>query len=114
MERCTSLCLTHSRNPNLLFTLSLSISNDRHYLDRMGLDGEIPNEIRMLKTLQVLDFTFNEKLVGRFPGAVCELSNLDSLYLGHTHIAGELPACIGQLNNLRSFFVSSRRPATSV
>ena len=73
----------------------------------MGLDGEIPNEIGALTTLETLDLTFNEKLVGRFPEtAICELTNLDSLYLGHTHIAGELPACIGQLSNLRSFFVS--------
>lgn len=72
----------------------------------MGLDGEIPYEIGMLKTLEMLDLTFNEKLVGRFPRAACELSNLDSLYLGHTHISGDLPDCIGQLTNLRSFFVS--------
>jgi hypothetical protein len=72
----------------------------------MGLDGFIPKEIGMLKTLHVLDLTFNDKLAGEFPRAVCDFASLDSLYLGHTHIHGQLPACIGNLKKLRSLFVS--------
>jgi Leucine-rich repeat (LRR) protein len=88
-----------------------SIANDLLRLpcsDRMGLDGSIPGEIGILTTLNVLDLTFNDKLVGSFNEALCDLIYLDSLYLGHTHISDELPACIGNLENLRSLFVSRK------
>jgi hypothetical protein len=86
-----------------LFFLVLLVS------DRMGLDGFIPKEIGMLTTLTVLDLTFNDKLGGPFPKAVCDFASLDSLYLGHTQIHGQLPTCIGNLKKLRSLLVSDTR-----
>jgi hypothetical protein len=73
----------------------------------MELQGEIPKELGKLTTLELVDLTFNDLLSGPFPEALCELTNLNSLFLGYTNLAGELPACIGDLSKLTSFFVSA-------
>jgi hypothetical protein len=73
----------------------------------MDLEGDIPKELGKLTTLEVLDLTFNDLLGGPFPEELCQLSNLNSLFLGYTQLSGELPGCIGDLFKLTSLFVST-------
>jgi hypothetical protein len=72
----------------------------------MFLQGNIPKELGKLTTLELVDLTFNDDLGGPFPEELCELTNLKALFLGYTQITGEIPACVGKMTLLTSFFVS--------
>lgn len=68
-------------------------------LDNCGLQGEFPQKIFQVQTLQTIDLSFNELLQGslpRFP----ENGSLQRLVLSFTNISGRLPESIGNLRNL--------------
>ena len=71
-------------------------------LRRNGLWGEIPDELRMLTRLEVLDLGDNE-IVGPLPGWVGELSHLRRLLLDRNVFTGELPPELGSLSRLEEF-----------
>ena len=64
-----------------------------------GLRGELPEEVRMLTRLEVLDLSSNE-IVGTLPSWIGELSSLRRLLLNRNVFTGELPPELGSLSNL--------------
>lgn len=68
-------------------------------LDNCGLQGEFPQKIFQVQTLQTIDLSFNELLQGSLPGFP-ENASLQRLVLSFTNISGRLPESIGNLRNL--------------
>ena len=64
-----------------------------------GLWGELPDEVRILTRLEVLDIGHNE-IVGPLPAWVGELSHLRTLRLDRNVFTGELPPELGSLPRL--------------
>ncbi len=65
-----------------------------------NMTGRIPNEIKDLTELRVLDFGYNDSLSGAIPEAVYELKNLVTLKMKFTKFEGELSPSIGKLTQL--------------
>ncbi|KAK3444996.1 LOW QUALITY PROTEIN: hypothetical protein EUGRSUZ_A00560 [Eucalyptus grandis] len=68
-------------------------------LNNCGLQGEFPQKIFQVQTLQTIDLSFNELLQGSLPGFP-ENGSLQRLVLSFTNISGRLPESIGNLKNL--------------
>lgn len=66
----------------------------------MNLNGKIPQEIGQLTALKRLLLSENPKLVGTFPKAFFEMKNLEVLIIKYSGLEGEIPAEIGNLQQL--------------
>ncbi|XP_030466030.1 receptor like protein 22-like isoform X1 [Syzygium oleosum] len=69
------------------------------HLSSCGLQGEFPQKIFRVQTLQILDLSFNQLLRGSLP-EFPENSSLQTLVLSFTNISGRLPDSIVNLRNL--------------
>ncbi|KAF8042115.1 hypothetical protein BT93_A0655 [Corymbia citriodora subsp. variegata] len=69
------------------------------HLSSCGLQGEFPEKIFQVETLQTLDLSFNELLQGSLP-VFPENGSLQILVLSFTNISGRLPDSFGNLRNL--------------
>ena len=67
-------------------------------------------EFYQLKTLTWIDFNFNRILGGTLPDELCDLTQLQRLYIGFTDLRGNIPACINRLAKLEILFVSMCKP----
>ena len=68
-----------------------------------GFDGAIPENFSKLKKLQLLSI---EGFEGKIPESICELSALEDLTLKtHHQPKGEVPACIGKLDKLKTLVI---------
>ena len=72
------------------------------------LTGEIPTELKNLANLQSL-LLFDNQLTGGIPLVLGNLSNLESLYLSNNQLTGEIPSDLGKLSNLESLALSSNQ-----
>ncbi|KAI5570263.1 hypothetical protein BDE02_11G016200 [Populus trichocarpa] len=61
--------------------------------------GEIPEEIRILKSLIVLNLSHNNFL-GQIPSSLSDLTELESLDLSSNHLSGEIPPQLSRLTFL--------------
>ncbi|KAL5740354.1 hypothetical protein ACOSQ2_029534 [Xanthoceras sorbifolium] len=64
-----------------------------------NFQGPIPEEIGLLKSLHVLNFSHNA-LIGSIPSSIGNLQQLESLDLSMNSISGEIPAQLAGLNFL--------------
>ena len=71
-----------------------------------NIDGCIPDSIRGLRYLQVLDLRFN-CINGCIPEGICELASLTHIHLHGNRLQGEVPQHIGDLNLLKVLDVRS-------
>jgi Leucine-rich repeat (LRR) protein len=71
-----------------------------------NIDGCIPDSIRGLQYLQVLDLRFN-CINGCIPESICELSSLTHIHLHGNRLQGEMPQSIGYLSMLKVLDVRS-------
>lgn len=71
-----------------------------------NLQGSIPDELRLLTNLLVLDFSVNG-IKGSIPSIISELSNLGAFVVNSAQISGTLPENLGLATALRRFDVSS-------
>jgi hypothetical protein len=71
-----------------------------------NIDGCIPDSIRGLQYLQVLDLRFN-CINGCIPESICELSSLTHIHLHGNRLQGEIPQSIGYLSMLKVLDVRS-------
>nr|AKT94832.1 leucine-rich repeat transmembrane protein kinase [Populus tomentosa] len=87
---------------------SNALSGFLRELDVSGnaLDGEIPNTLDNLTSLEVLDLRRNQ-LDGSIPETLGSLSNLKLLELSQNNLSGTIPYSLGKLANLKYFNVSS-------
>ncbi|KAL3516992.1 hypothetical protein ACH5RR_023894 [Cinchona calisaya] len=69
-------------------------------LQGKGLNGKIPPEIGLLKSLSGLYLHFN-KLHGVVPKEIANLTELSDLYLNVNDISGEIPPELGNMSNLQ-------------
>jgi len=70
-------------------------------LEFNDLEGEIPKENGLLRSLSIIDIQFNE-LGGGFPEALCNLDQVEFLFLHNNKFVGSLPSCISNWSkNLR-------------
>ncbi|XP_030442835.1 receptor-like protein 7 [Syzygium oleosum] len=69
------------------------------HLSNCGLQGEFPQKIFQVQTLQTLDLSFNRLLQGYLP-EFPENGSFQTLSLSFTNISGRLPDSIGNLRNL--------------
>jgi Leucine-rich repeat (LRR) protein len=68
-----------------------------------GFDGKIPENFSELKKLQILSIDGFE---GKIPESICQLTALEELTLNTHHPPkGEVPACIGKLNKLKTLVI---------
>jgi Leucine-rich repeat (LRR) protein len=72
---------------NSLSDLSSLISLDLSYCNLS--DGAIPNDLGYLSSLEILSLSGNK--FGRIPDTICQLSNLESLYLSNCNRLQALP-----------------------
>jgi len=56
----------------------------------------IPTENGLLTSLKSLEIENNPNLGGSIPESLCELTNLNSLYLGRNSLVNSIPSCIGE------------------
>ncbi|KAG9136256.1 hypothetical protein Leryth_003853 [Lithospermum erythrorhizon] len=71
-----------------------------------NLTGNIPEELGLLKQLQILDLN-NNSLSGRIPKELCDLVNLEDLNLSNNQLTGEIPDSLSRLSFLSSFSVAN-------
>ncbi len=71
-----------------------------------NIDGCIPDSIRGLQYLQVLDLRFN-CINGCIPEGICELTSLTHIHLHGNRLQGEIPQQIGDLHSLKVLDVRS-------
>jgi len=71
-----------------------------------NIDGCIPDSIRGLQHLQVLDLRFN-CVNGCIPESICELTSLTHIHLHGNRLQGEIPQHIGDLHLLKVLDVRS-------
>lgn len=69
-------------------------------LQGKGLNGQIPPEIGLLKSLSGLFLHFNE-LNGAVPKEIANLTELSDLYLNVNNLSGEIPPELGNMSNLQ-------------
>ncbi|WOG88515.1 hypothetical protein DCAR_0207750 [Daucus carota subsp. sativus] len=69
-------------------------------LQGKGLNGQIPPEIGLLKSLSGLFLHFNE-LNGVVPKEIANLTELSDLYLNVNNLSGEIPSELGNMSNLQ-------------
>lgn len=72
-------------------------------LDRMNVDGLIPEAISSLTALQWLNLANNSKLHSSIPASLIQLPSLISLFIDHTSVSGQLPPKVGRNLNQISF-----------
>ncbi|XP_052301454.1 receptor-like protein 49 isoform X11 [Populus trichocarpa] len=68
-------------------------------LSNNSFHGEIPEEIRILKSLIVLTLSHNNFL-GQIPSSLSDLTELESLDLSSNHLSGEIPPQLSRLTFL--------------
>jgi|GEM_PF-4059947 len=74
-------------------------------LDNVGLDGEIPAEVRNLTYLKVLNLSDNS-LTGEIPSELARLSILEVLSLNDNQLSGQIPHDLTRLDNLTELNLS--------
>ena len=78
----------------------------RLYLNGLGLDGTVPNELSNLSALEVLHLHDNE-LTGTIPSSLGDLSNLIYLYVHNNDLTDSIPVALGELTSLKRLFLHS-------
>ena len=78
------------------------------YLSRLGLTGEIPEELGSLTNLRSLNLSSNQ-LTGEIPTELENLANLQSLLLFDNQLTGGIPLVLANLSNLQSLNLSSNQ-----
>ena len=74
-------------------------------LSGLGLNGDFPPAITTLRSLQILDLSFND-IRGPIPSTISDLTQLQWLLLASTGVRDILPFSIGQLPQLRFLTLS--------
>ena len=72
------------------------------------LEGCIPDSIKALKYLQVLDLRYNN-IIGSIPSSIGSLKRLVYLHLHCNHLTCEIPESIGQLTKLKVLDLRSNK-----
>ncbi|CAI7780222.1 unnamed protein product, partial [Closterium sp. NIES-54] len=76
--------------------------------------GPIPPQLATLTNLTTLSLASNEGLVGSIPGAIGNLTSLESLKLGSTQLNGSLPLSLSGLDQLTMLDISNTAISGSV
>ncbi|GKV33129.1 hypothetical protein SLEP1_g41670 [Rubroshorea leprosula] len=86
----------------------LNLTSSLEYLSfrRCNLQGNFPNQVFQLPSLQLLDLSYNFGLGGNLPESNLS-STLEYLNLANTNFSGELPYSIGNLKLLKKLHLSS-------
>ena len=77
-------------------------------LAELGLDGSIPPELGLLKSLYRIDLDTN-RLTGSIPPELGQLSNLEQLYLFDNRLTGKIPPELGRLKKLARLDLDTNR-----
>ncbi|KAE8707552.1 Receptor-like protein kinase 5 [Hibiscus syriacus] len=64
------------------------------------LDGTIPAYLGNISTLKMLNLSYNPFSPGRIPPELCNLTNLEILWLTECNLIGEIPDSLGRLKKL--------------
>ncbi|GLT40217.1 hypothetical protein SLA2020_143680 [Shorea laevis] len=86
--------------------LNLTSSLEHLSLSFCNLQGNFPNQVFQLPSLQVLDLSYNFHLGSNLPESNLS-SNLEYLNLANTNFSGELPHSIGNLKLLKELNLDS-------
>jgi Leucine-rich repeat (LRR) protein len=78
-----------------------------------NLEGEIPFDLYLLKSLKMLDLGFNF-FSGRLNNAIGAMSSLESLRLYHNQFTGRIPAAFGDLTNLQELNLAENNFAGTI
>lgn len=70
-----------------------------------GLDGTIPDELRLLANVTDLDLR-NNAILGPIPSSLCQLKQLEKLVVSSNKLRGQLPECLRALPHLVSVDVT--------
>ncbi|KAK2972554.1 hypothetical protein RJ640_022405, partial [Escallonia rubra] len=94
-------------------TIPKEISNLSGLVTENDLSGYIPNTIKGLQNLQIIDVHGN-KLGGSISNDLCQLPKLSSLYLSVNQLSGSVPACLWNISSLRYVDLSSNKLIASI
>ncbi|GLT26006.1 hypothetical protein SLA2020_010980 [Shorea laevis] len=86
--------------------LNLTSSLEHLSLSDCYLQGNFPNQVFQLPSLQLLDLSYNYDLRGNLPESN-QSSTLEYLNLANTNFSGELPHSIGNLKLLKELYLDS-------
>ncbi|GLT35534.1 hypothetical protein SLA2020_099790 [Shorea laevis] len=81
--------------------LNLTSSLEHLSLSCCNLQGNFPNQVFQLPSLQLLDLSYNDDLGGNLPKSNQSSSTIEYLNLAYTNFSGELPCSIGNLKLLK-------------
>ncbi|KAK8999040.1 hypothetical protein V6N11_070218 [Hibiscus sabdariffa] len=74
----------------------------------LRLRGNIPSEICLLKSLELISLASNE-ISGPIPRDIGSLSSVSNIYLYDNYLSGPIPSSIGRLHNLFRFDLHSNQ-----
>lgn len=83
--------------------VGVTCSNDRVVsisLGNLNLEGKLSGDISALTELQILDLSYNTKLLGPLPSNIGDLKKLRNLILVGCSFSGQIPESIGSLEQL--------------
>jgi len=78
-------------------------------LSRNKLIGEIPKEVGKLINLKDRLAINHNQLNGMLPNEICNLTELEYIWLNNNQFSGILPLDIGKMQKLKSFFIYQNR-----
>lgn len=71
------------------------------------MEGELPQELSLLKDLNYVSIYRNPGLAGEFPTAFREMTNLKYLAMHFCDVEGTLPSWLGEMTSLTSLVLSN-------
>ncbi|CAN1139576.1 Probable LRR receptor-like serine/threonine-protein kinase At3g47570 [Linum perenne] len=89
--------------PREIFSLS-SLSSGL-YLSNNFFSGSLPDNIRSLKNLEVLDLSYNN-LTGEIPDTIGDCKNLKNLYMQGNYFNGRIPAALATIKGMENLDLS--------
>ena len=78
-------------------------------IHKNNVKGEIPDEIALLKTLALMDISYNEGLIGTLPTTLGKMKQMKYIMMEETGITGSIPSEIGEMSCMRVLSTSGTR-----
>lgn len=77
------------------------------FVANLRLVGQVPDELKVLTSLEDFDISINKKITGTFPSFTKELPQLKYIGLHYCGFSGSLPTWLGEIKSLDTLMLSN-------